>query len=180
MAGQEDKVPYVAGARHYVLLDLPPVDSDQDKSFADKGLLHITGLAKFICRWQWEKLTGYGKVSRAIYLPRASYDMLVGGIKDDVSRIEADLNKKLYTSDTDAMTGWITQQVALSEPRPRPVSIMSIINFRYQLGRLLNLDGVYLQNMLLMTYTLFSSQEARGAAATLALAHREQVAQQTT
>jgi hypothetical protein len=182
MAGQVDKVPLVAGARHDVLSDLPPGDSDdQDKFFADKRLLRNTRLAKFICRWGWQKLTGPVKVFRAMYLPRLKYDMLVGRIKDAVSRLEAAVNKRnLYISQVDALTAWITRQVALSESRPRPVTIMNLINCRYRLKQLLQSDGVYLQNMLLMSYTRFSAQEARSAVEQLALGHRQQVAEQTT
>lgn len=106
--------------------------------------------------------------------------MLVSRIKDEVSRTETGSNEKLYVSETDALTGWITQTVALSEPRLRPFTILNLINSRYHLGPLQNPNSVYLQNTVLITYTLFSAQEARGAAAALALAHREQAAEQTT
>ena len=180
MADQVEKVPVVAGARHDILSDLPPGGSDQDKFFASKGLLRNIRLAKFICRWVWERQTGPAKVCRAMYLPKVKYDMLVGSIKDEVSRIEADVDKKLYISEVDAITAWITQQVALLEPRPRPVTAMNFLNCRYRLERLRHSEGIYLQNMSLLSHALFSAQEARGAVAPLALSHREQVAEQAT
>ncbi|KAB8206561.1 hypothetical protein BDV34DRAFT_224303 [Aspergillus parasiticus] len=180
MADQVEKVPLVAGARHDVLSDLPLVDSNQDEFLISKRRLRNIRLARFLCRWGWDKLTGPAKVSRAMYLPKVKYDMLVNSIKGKVSQLEADVNKKLYISEADALTAWITQQVALLEPSPRPVTIMNLINCRYRLKQLLHLDGVYLQNMVLMSYTLLSAREARGAVAPLALSHREQTTQQTT
>ncbi|OGM42336.1 hypothetical protein ABOM_007874 [Aspergillus bombycis] len=178
MAGQVEKVPPVAGARHDILSYLPPSDSDQEKLFPSH--LRNLRLAKFICRLGWEKLTGPTKVFRAMYMPKVKYDLLVNRAKDQVSRIATDVNKKLYISEVDALIAWVTQQVALSQPTPRPVTIMSIINYRYRLKELLRLDDVYMQNMLMLSYTLLSAQEARGAVAPLALSHRAQVMEQTT
>ncbi|GAB1192528.1 hypothetical protein APSETT444_001720 [Aspergillus pseudonomiae] len=180
MAGQVEKVPLVAGARHDILSHLPPSDSDQEKLFDSQGRLRNLRLAKFICRSGWEKLTGPAKVLRAMYIPKVKYDMLVKRIKDQVSRIATDVNDKLYISEVDALIAWITRQIALSQPRPRPVTIMSIINYRFRLKELLRLDDVYLQNLLMLSYTLLSAQEARGAVAPLALSHRAQVMEQTT
>lgn len=71
MAGREEQVPVVTGARHDVLADLPPADSDQDKFLVAKGLLRGVGLVGLFCQLLWEKLTDPGKAFRAIYLPRA-------------------------------------------------------------------------------------------------------------
>lgn len=180
LTGQENKVPQVSGARDDVLLRIPPVESDQDKLFAARGFLSITDLAKFVCRWQWERVTGHGKVVKAIYLPKANYDRLVGRIKDEVSRVETKSVEKPFVSQADAVTGWITQQISVLEPRPKPVTIMNIVNCRYRIQQWLDSECVYLQNMLMMTYTSLSAHEACGSAADLALAHRAQVAQQTT
>lgn len=180
MAGQENRVPQVSGARTDVLLSIPPVESDQDRLFAARGFLGMTDLAKFICRWQWERVTGHGKVVKAVYLPKANYDGLVCRIKDEVSRVETNSNEKPFISQADAVTGWIAQQIALQEPRPKPVTIMNIVNCRYRIQQWLDSDCVYLQNMLMMTYTSLSAHEACGSAAHLALAHRSQVAKQTT
>lgn len=180
MAGEEDQVPVVTGARHDVLSDLPPADEGHEEFLAAKGLLRGVGLVRFLGGQLWNRLTGPGKVCRAMYLPKASYDMLLGRIKDEVSRIATDSAEKLYVSDADALTGWILQSLALLESKPRPFTILTLVNSRYRLGRLLDPNGVYLQNMVLMTSTIFSAQEARGAAAALALSHREQVAEQTT
>lgn len=181
MAGQEDKVPRIAGARQDVLFDMKTHDTtDQDDFFAEKRLLKGIRLARFIYRWGWDKLTAPPKVWRAMYLPRVKYDMLVDRIKSQVLQMGLDLDKKLFVSEVDALTAWITQKVALMEPKPRPVTIMSLFNCRYRLEKLHHSESIYAQNTVLMSYTLLSPQEARGAVAPLAISHREQVVKQTT
>ncbi|KAJ4151606.1 hypothetical protein LMH87_012296 [Akanthomyces muscarius] len=180
MAGQEDKVPPVAGAHHDVLSGLPAGASDQDEFFANKGLLRGVRLAKVLLYWGWAKLAGPGKVIRSMYLPKEIYDMLVGGIKEQVSQVQGQTGTKRYISESDAITAWVTRQVALSEPRPRPVTIMSLFNGRYALKQHLNPDAVYLQNMVLINYTTLSAEEARDAVAPLALACKAQLSEQTS
>ena len=113
-----------------------------------------------------------------MYLPKETYDMLVGGIKYQVSQVQGEVGAKRYISEADAIAAWVTRQVALSEPRPKPVTIMSLFNGRYVLNQHLDPGAVYLQNMVLVNYTTLSAEEARGAVAPLALACRAQLSEQ--
>ncbi|KAJ3493368.1 hypothetical protein NLG97_g4776 [Lecanicillium saksenae] len=177
MAGQEDKVPLVVGARHDVLSDLPPGSNDQDEFFEKKGLLHGTKLARFALRWGWEKLTGPAKSIRMIYLPKATYDALVGEIKDQVFQIGEECGERQFISEVDAVTAWIINQLASLEPE-RPLMVLSLANCRYLLKRQLSSDGAYLQNMVLINYIGLSSEEASGAVGPLALNCRRQLREQ--
>lgn len=180
MAGQEQRVPPVTGARHDVLSGLPDGVSDQDEFFTQKGLLRGMRLAKVLLYWGWAKLTGPAKVVRSIYLPREVYDVLVGGIKDQVAQFQNEAGAKRYISESDAITAWATRQLALAEPQPKPVIIMSLFNGRYALKQYLDPDAVYLQNMVMISYTTLSAEEARDAVAPLALACKAQLSEQAT
>lgn len=114
------------------------------------------------------------------YLPKSKYDLIVNDIKDQVAQIDAKTEKKSYVSQLDAIISWITRQIALTESKPRPVTILSLVNCRFCLKQLRNTDDVHLQNMLLMTYTHLSAVDARGLLAPMALSHRAQTAEQTT
>lgn len=178
MAGEEEKVPPVAGARHDVLSKLPDGVGDQDDFFAKKGHLRGVQLAKVLLHWGWAKLVGSAKVFQSLYLPKEFYDVLVAGIKDQASQVKGGADAERYISESDAITAWVTRQVALSEPSPRPMTIMSFFNARYVLKQRLEPETVYLQNMVLVNYTTLSAEEARGAVGPLALACRAQLSEQ--
>jgi hypothetical protein len=85
-----------------------------------------------------------------------------------------------FVSEADILTAWVTQVVASSEPKSRPVTIGSLLNARFRLPLLAKSGGVYVQNMVLATYTFLSAQLARGPVGLIALSHRNHLVEQST
>lgn len=98
---------------------------------------------------------------RIICLPRTAIEQIRDRelIRDDTGRDDKDYG--LFRND-ELCLAWAFQQIARSEPQPRPIAIANILNARFIFPRLLKAKGVYAQNMVLLAPNLLSAETAAG------------------
>ena len=98
---------------------------------------------------------------RIICLPRTTIEQIRDRelLHDDTGRYREDYG--LFGND-ELCLAWAFQQIARSEPYPRPITIVNILNARFIFPRLWKTKGVYAQNMLLLAPNFLSAQTAAG------------------
>lgn len=183
VAGQEDKIDQIVGARRDVLVELMTDVSDPgEEDVFDETQQQLKGfqLAQFASQWAWERLAGSPKHWRAMYVPAAIYDTLVGKVKSEANDMGPLSDRKMFIGEADAIVAAVAQKVALAEPKPRPLTIMTLFNCQCRIEKLRLCEGIFAQNMILLAYTLLSAHEARDTAAAIAINHRQHMIQQTT
>lgn len=115
-----------------------------------------------------------------MFLPRDTFERLQRRTHMQIAE-NAQIGAPIpFLSEGDILTAWVTRVVASSEPKPRPVTVAVITNARFRLPLLIQSGGVYIQNMLYLTFAFMSSQLVRGPAGPIALSHRRQIAEQMT
>lgn len=180
LAGREDEVPTVLGAREDILQH-PAITADDDDEFI-LGESRLTGLnlLVFHLRTVWDIIWNGSRECRVIFLPKASYDKLRTRTRQEVATLDLEAGSAPFVSESDILTAWVTRAIALSEPNSRSVIAMNLLNLRFRIPLLLQSSGVFIQNMVLGTYAFFSSQLAKGPLGPIALNHRQHVTEQGT
>lgn len=180
LAGREDEVPQVIGARE----DFPSAIADDDRIQEEFELEHRrltgVGLLLFNLRCLWDYLWDPPRERRMIFLPRDAFSRLQKQAQRDISESLPDPESIPFVSEADILAAWLTRAVALSEPTPRPVTALSVLNARFRLSPLTKTGGVFIQNMLLGTFAFFSEQLATGPVGTIAVNHRQSFVRQST
>ncbi|KAJ5681415.1 uncharacterized protein N7477_001355 [Penicillium maclennaniae] len=180
LAGREDEVPTVLGAREDILQH-PAVTADDDDEFIlEKSRLTGLSLIVFQLRSLWDMIRNGSRERRVIFLPKTSYEKLKTRTRQEVATLASGADPAPFMSESDILTAWATRAIALSEPHSRSVVVMSLLNLRFRIPLLLQSTGVFLQNMVLGTYAFFSSPIAKGPLGPIALGHRQHVAEQGT
>jgi hypothetical protein len=180
LAGREYEVPNVLGAREDILQH-PAITADTDEEFIlEKSRLTGLSLLVFKVRLLWDMIRNGSRERKVIFLPKSSYDKLKAQTRQEIAGSAQADGSAPFVSESDILTAWATRAVALSEPNTRSVVAMSLLNLRFRIPLLLQSSGVFLQNMVLGTYALFSSQVAKGPIGPIALGHRQHVTEQGT
>ena len=181
LAGREDEVPPLLGARKDILLEAEnQSDKREHEVFVlESKRLGAMGVTKLVSRFIWDKTRNPVPDLRMIYVPKEAFTRLQTQAHKEASENIRDHPQKCFISEGDVLTAWVTRVVALSEPKPRPITVASFFNARFRVP-LLKSEGVYVQNMTLVTYTFLSSQLARGSVGSIALAHRHHLVEQVT
>lgn len=180
LAGREDEIPNVLGAREDILQH-PAITADDEEEFIlEKSRLTGLSLLVFQVRSLWDMIRNGSRERRVIFLPKSSYDKLKAQTRQEVAGSAQEADSAPFVSESDILTAWATRAIALSEPNTRSVLIMSLLNLRFRIPLLLQSSGVFLQNMVLGTYAFFSSQVAKGPIGPVALGHRQHVTEQGT
>lgn len=180
LAGREEDVPLVIGAR----TDTPSAISNehkiQEEFHLERKRLTGASLLMFCLRYLWERFWNPPLERRVVFLPQMDFAKLRDQAHKDLAENTQELESRPFVSDADILTAWITRAVALSEPRPRPVTALNLLNARFRLTPLMKPSGVYIQNMLLGTFTFLSAPMATGPMGAIALHHRESFVRQST
>ncbi|KAK2764393.1 hypothetical protein FQN54_009087 [Arachnomyces sp. PD_36] len=171
LAGKQDQIPQVIGAREDVLNQLGTMPPPDEPLEIDSHYPSRLGLISFIFKTLWRRFFYSPKQTRIIFLPRRAVDELKRTAKE-----EAD---GTFLSEGDVLTAWICKAIASAEPEPHPLTVLNLMNAR---GRLpwLTTKGVYLQNMVGVAGTYLSAQQSRASIGDIATEHRRQIAKQAT
>ncbi|PHH77081.1 hypothetical protein CDD80_950 [Ophiocordyceps camponoti-rufipedis] len=183
LAGREEHVPPLLGARNDILKELEDEESEKNREplAIERHRLGKIGLFAMIARLLWERLRGSPLEMRAIYLPRKIFSRLQREAENQIDQLSKDTNQSKFISDGDILFAWLAQTVGQSKPGPRPLTIVSFFNARYRLPRLRNeLSGVYVQNMTQLSFTLVPSSLVKAPVGHLAVQHRQQLAEQSS
>ncbi|KAJ5144631.1 hypothetical protein N7448_002023 [Penicillium atrosanguineum] len=180
LAGREEDVPPVLGAREDILQHPAIVADDDDEFILGKSRLTGLSLLIFQLRSLWDMIRSGSRERRVIFLPKASYEKLKIRTRQEVATVAPEAEPAPFVSESDILTAWATRAIALSEPNSRSIVIMSLLNLRFRIPLLLQSSGVFIQNMVLGTYAFLSSQVAKGPLGPIALGHRQHVTEQGT
>lgn len=186
LAGRDAEVPPILGARNDVLWATAsgPIVSNGDEAFVlgEKCLRGVSYL-KFLLRFARDAFHNPVMESKIIYLPNSTIAQLRRQAMGNMNALpKQQPRENNFMSEGDILSAWIAHIVASTEPRPRPVTIVRAINARFRLASILQTPdkGVYVQNMVMMSFTCLPPRVASGPLGTVALELRRQLAEQTT
>ncbi|ELR04216.1 hypothetical protein VC83_07995 [Pseudogymnoascus destructans] len=109
--------------------------------------------------------------TRTIFLPKAAVAKLQQQAQEDLSGE--------FVSEGDVLTAWATRAVASSMPS-RPITALHPLNLRFRLPSLIQVPGVFVQNMAVSAFSLFTPELLRGPLEPIALENRRQLMEQAT
>jgi hypothetical protein len=181
LAGQERDIPKMLGARDDVAWDIAGQysDGEVDKSAVEDMLLKGMSRYKFISRFIWHTVTSPKADMRVFYLPK---DLVTQWRQEAIDILPADpeTGEHSFLSDGDIINAWIVKTVATTESKPSSYVLAGALNARYRVRQLQQAKGTHIQNLLNLYYARFPQDLAASTIAEIALAHRRQVAEQST
>ncbi|CAG7559057.1 unnamed protein product [Fusarium equiseti] len=148
LSGHKERIPDIVGAKEDVLYDIAG-KSDYSSEISDIESRTLSGVAfvLFVIRFLWTLLTQPTVESRVICLPKKSVEKLHQQALVDIK----DETGEAWVSPNDAILAWLTRTIFQSSSRP--ISMVTPIDSRTRLHQLQNPKGVYIQNMVLASFT---------------------------
>ncbi|OBT41297.1 hypothetical protein VE00_08452 [Pseudogymnoascus sp. WSF 3629] len=165
LAGKESEVPALLGAREDALL------FDDNQEVYRPTRLQGFGMFKFGMRFVADLLWNRVVETRTIFLPKAAVAKLQLQAQEDLSGE--------FVSEGDVLAAWMTRAVASSMP-PRPITALHPLNLRFRLPSLIQAPGVFVQNMAVSAFSLFTPELLRGPLGPIALENRRHLMEQAT
>lgn len=148
-----------------------------EESVLDKLSIGLLGSIVLLIRAIWMTLRDPGYERRVVILPQDEVSRLCVQARSD---LKMQGGKELFISEADVLAAWAARMVAASQPRPRPVTIASVINLRFTLDTLRETSGEYIHNLLQLAYVPIAPGHTTAPLGITALAHRQQVTEQCT
>ncbi|KAL4907675.1 hypothetical protein BDW74DRAFT_111791 [Aspergillus multicolor] len=187
LAGCESEVPPLLGAQRDELRALADAPSAKKEEFLlrEKRLKGF-GMFMFSLRFIWDMLWNWTIEMRTVFLPKHVVEGLLNQARSDLavsaSGTDTDQDAKgPFISEGDVLTAWTSRAIAASQPRPRPMTVLQVLNARFRLPSLLKAPGVYIQNMTMGAFAFLPPALLKnGTLGPLALANRRLVTEQCT
>ncbi|KAK6857717.1 hypothetical protein PG995_005416 [Apiospora arundinis] len=181
VAGRESEVLPVLGAREDLMCAAAdaPVEKEQPFHAGEKQLSGFSMLS-FGARFATDLLLNRVVETRTIYMPRKAVAELQRQAQADLAAGDGSGGEAPFLSEGDVLTAWVARAVALSLPKPRPMTVLQVLNARFRLPSLASASGVYIQNMALAAFTFLSPEVARGPLGPIAAQNRRCLAEQST
>ncbi|KAK2611912.1 hypothetical protein QQS21_002018 [Conoideocrella luteorostrata] len=205
LAGRMDEVPPVLGAREDVAYDA----ADAELASAQGGEkepwalqpVYLAGFSfvLFVVRFLWAILTEPAMESRVLYLPKGTLDRMRAGAIDDIAAQaprdddNAADTAKPWISEGDVLFAWACRVVSLAQgTKPRPINAHNALNLRNRLpqttpppppptdGDKQPAAGVFVRNLVALSYLPVSPAEARGPVGLVAAKYRAVLATQAS
>ncbi|KAF7546857.1 hypothetical protein G7Z17_g8139 [Cylindrodendrum hubeiense] len=181
VAGREEEVPPLLGAVNDVLLEAEQSNPDKAEEFKMKERqLGGVGTSVFFSRYMWDNLRNGAVETRLIYIPKKVFAKIRNQAQEEAVAAAQSIDEKPYVGEGDAMIAWISRTMALAEKKSRPLTVASLYNARFRLSSLANQTGVYIQNMVLFTFTFLPGKMAKGPLGPTAMCHRRHLVEQAT
>ena len=139
--------------------------------------LGLVGFFVLVVRILWMKLWKPKFEARIIVLQQEAVDKLCSQARADIAP-EGD--GTAFISQADIFAGWAAKMLAASQVSARPITVMSMVNFRFRLNALREAKGEYVNNMLQVVYAFFAPGYATQPLGVTALGYRQQIASQST
>lgn len=180
LAGRESEVPRMLGACEDAICAAADTAVEKEEEFRlARKQLKGWAMLMFGLRFAWDLLRNRVVETRTIFLPKRIVAELRRQAQEDLP-VEEDGDEKPFISEGDVLTAWATRAVALSQPQPRPVTVLHALNARFRLSSLTQASGVYVQNMAVAAFTSLSCEVATGPLGPIALENRHQLMEQST
>ncbi|KAJ5471634.1 transcriptional regulator sdnM [Penicillium desertorum] len=181
LAGKEEEVPLVLGAHKDILENISSTNHGDLEDFGpnQKRMTWMSKL-RFMLHYLWDEFWNPPRDLRVIFLPKDIFARLQERIREEVAESAHISDQKLFVGNGDILTAWITRAVAVSMPKPRPITLVTVLNARFRLQKFIESGGVYLQNMAFTGYAFLSARLARGPVGPIALLYRRRLVEQGT
>jgi hypothetical protein len=180
LAGREEEVPVVVGAREDILKH-PDITAENDEEFIlEKSRITGAALFMFQLRFFWDYLWAGSREKRIIYLPKDSIQKIKAQAKEEIAANVTDVETAPWVTENDVIMAWITRAFASTESNSRSITALNYLNLRFRIPLLLQSTGSYLQNMCIGTFTFLSAPIARSSLGQIALENRRHTAEQGT
>ena len=180
LAGKEEGVQPVLGAREDFLRKKEEIRKDVKEEDFQMEEHRLTGLSlvMFSLRFLWGKIWGPRRERKIVLIPKSSFTKMKAKAQQEAAESSQEGEGKPFISDSDILTAWFSRAVALQTPS-RPLTVLNLLNLRFRVPLLLRSGGVFLQNMVLGTYS-FLNAPASQSVGSIALDHRKHCAKQGT
>lgn len=181
LAGKEDEVPALLGAKDDILHEIGSPDVSPEEAWVLQGKL-LAGFSffLFVVRFVWGLLTERTIEPRTIFFPKAAMAKLHREASDDISARHPGKEKTLWVSEGDVIMAWGAKMIAQAQPSPRSINGLCALNIRSRLPEIATAKGLYIQNVTLAAMTLLSKDEAREPLGLIALKCRDALTKQAT
>lgn len=176
LAGREDEVPEVLGARDDILRhpEITGSNARPEDLALDQHRMSAVGLLMFGLRFLWDKLWDSPRTDKVIFMPKH----VLGALRAQAQQeIVPGPQGESFISESDVLTAWVTRAIASSLPKSRPVTAVNLMNARFRIPLLLKSSGAFVQNMVLGTFSVLS-QISDKSLGMIALDNRRYIAQQ--
>lgn len=189
LAGRAKDVPPILDA-HTDALEAIANDTSTPSDITplmNKQRLGKYALAKWLVRQLWER-SQRNRDLRMVYIPKDPYQRLLSKVREEQEQLATSESEKsepktraMCIDEVDIITAWLTRIIASQEVGPRPVTILSLYNIRFQLRSLLQAKGMFAQIMVSITSATFpDGTAAKDSVSQIAQSYRQQVAEQST
>lgn len=183
LAGKEEQIRPVLGARDDIAWKLAGSYSEDELApdvLADKRLAGV-GYYIFLFRLLWRMLKEEARdhSDKLFLLPR---DVLQRWRDEGARDIPVDpvTGTPKFISDSDLIAAWLVKLTAAASRQPWRYSAIGSVNARSRLPQVVAEEGVYLQNLLAVSFCPVSAGEAAGSVAGIAYAIRRGLDEQLT
>nr|POE67104.1 hypothetical protein CFP56_72662 [Quercus suber] len=182
LAGRDADVPRVLGAREDKLPEalVGSKDDVHEEYILEPLRLTGFGVVMWFYRFFRDMFWNSALETRTVFLPKAYFSRMKDQVQHDLAAGPSAGEKEVFVSESDIISAWITRMVALTEPVPRPITLVGALNARFRLRLPDRTKGTYIQNMLIPAYVFLSTETATGPLAPITLAHRQHIAQLAT
>lgn len=180
LADRAEEVQSILGAREDVLLEAENSGAESEREDFELLPKRLMGQAmvKWASRHLWHHIRSPSLQTKTVFLPKETLNKLKSQIQKEIDDMLKEDNRENFATENDMLTAWVTQIVAVSEPTVRPRTILSLLNVRPLLSQIAKSGGVYIQNMLVPTYSFISPKLLKGSTGPVAVAHRRQFQKQ--
>ena len=185
LAGRQDEVPPVLGARDDILYDAAdPARRRPDEEPWVLQDVYLAGFAflLFVVRFLWGLLTERTIESRVVFLPQHILAKLRASALADIAATPDTTTS--WVSEGDVLLAWASRVASLGQGRwPRPLNAVNAVNMRGRLPETTppsGTGGVYARNFITLSFMPVSVAEARGPLGLVAAKYRAALTAQTT
>ncbi|ATY59998.1 alpha-1,2-mannosidase family [Cordyceps militaris] len=181
VGGRQDHVSSMLGARSDIIVESDKAEPVEDREPLGLETWRLSGwpMVKWIARFAWRWARSPPVEPRTVFVPRDAMAALLARIQAEVAAMPTHAGAATFASEGDMLTAWIVHTISASEGCKRPMAVSAFYNMRPRLPRAAD-GGVYVQNMLALTFALVTAAELRGPVGPVAVTHRRHVARQTT
>ncbi|QIW96738.1 hypothetical protein AMS68_002256 [Peltaster fructicola] len=174
VAGKESHLPPLLGSHEDVLMEAlrDNLESEKRQELAlERWRLKGRNKLEFMLRLVGGLSSNIQPEVRRIYIPNDAIKRLKAQAKEEIKE-EAETGA--FVTENSVLTAWLTRIVAMSESKPRPITQLSTMNARFRLQQVKR-DALYVQNMILPSYTFLPASISRGSVGQLALEQQHQM-----
>ncbi|KAJ5152030.1 hypothetical protein N7492_010325 [Penicillium capsulatum] len=177
LAGHDDNVPKVLGAREDILRH-PEITGDNglfEELKLDQHSMSTIGLVMFFLRFLWDKLWDGPRLRKIIFMPKHALAALRAQAQRELAAVSRD---ETFISESDVITAWVARAIASSTPKSRPVTVLNLMNARFRIPVLLQSSGAFIQNMVLGTFSFLSPRISNRPLGPIARDNRRSITEQ--